>query len=403
VTRTEERLTDALNARARAVREDSLPPLCESPVPRGTGQRPGYGRRPAWWLAPGAAAAAVLLIVGASMALSGAGSGSGRRQGPATASAPPRYVVQANMVGQVVVRSVATRAITATVPVPYLNSGVPANYRVAGAAHGEYFVVVDPPPEYSASRQIYRFTVTGSGHVTGFARVPGGNLGQNQNAYGLAAAPDGTRIAVAVWRHAHGLTSVSSIIVINTLTGARSRWRQPAGYEFTVENMSWTRNPARLVFLGVWCKGALQPGGESAAKQCVQQVREVAPAAAGGSVNSGRLLLREPGDTGLAQALISPDGATITAAVVAADLSLRVEQFSAATGKRLDVLYRRPSDGVPHVIVLRQDLAGQHWLLAGSTGCRGCQPEGGYFNGWISHGHLVPVGYADGRFVDEIW
>jgi hypothetical protein len=404
VTRTEQRLTDALGARARAVRAGPRPFPATRPARRWDGQRA------AWWLAPAGAAAAIVLVLGLSTAITGVVPGSGR-QGQPAAVPRPRYYVQSYLDGKVVVRSVATGRVTATVPVPRPASGADRVVALAPAGHGEFLAAAVPPG--TSRGQVYRFTVTGSGHVTGFAAVRGGTLGDGQHPYELAATPDGSRIAVAV--HYTGLVrEVDQIIVIDTMTGAQSHWRdgQP-GANVRVASLSWTSDPARLVFLYAWCPPARS--SSQAAPLCQQQVRAIVPAAAGGAVDSGQLLLRRAGRPGLAQVLISPDGATITAVTVTADgqaappsrlrlnAQLRVERFSAATGKRLGVLYRRPSDAEP-AVMLRQDVAGQHWLLSGVAGCPGhCEVPSGSFNGWISHGHLVPIPPAGPRFGDEAW
>ncbi len=59
MTRTEDRLTDALTAAARAVPQETLRPLIAPPARR---------RQPAW-LAPAAAALGIVLVVGVALAV----------------------------------------------------------------------------------------------------------------------------------------------------------------------------------------------------------------------------------------------------------------------------------------------------------------------------------------------
>jgi hypothetical protein len=111
VTRTEERLADALDAAARGLREDALRPLV---MPE---RRP---HRPAW-LAPLAAAAALLVVIGLAVAVARQTPGAGHRGGqlPGVPTAPHAYYVQDDLnQDRPVVRSTATGAVTATVPVP---------------------------------------------------------------------------------------------------------------------------------------------------------------------------------------------------------------------------------------------------------------------------------------------
>ena len=67
MTRTEERLRDALGAAAAQVRDDRLRPL---PAPETRPRRPAL-RRHMGWLGPAAAAISVLLIVALALTLTG--------------------------------------------------------------------------------------------------------------------------------------------------------------------------------------------------------------------------------------------------------------------------------------------------------------------------------------------
>ena len=107
MTRTEERLADALDAAARALREDTLRPLLVPERPR---HRPALA-------APLAAAAALLLVVGVGVAIAKLAA-PGRPS--STVPGPPPYYVEAGFVGGLPqVRSTATGAVTDAVTVPY--------------------------------------------------------------------------------------------------------------------------------------------------------------------------------------------------------------------------------------------------------------------------------------------
>ena len=167
MTRTEDRLTDALTAAARAIPEDTLRPLVAPPARR---------RRPAW-ITPLAAALGIVLVVGLALAagtrLSGARPPAARR--PQT-PVPRYYVVEGDQGGAPVVRSTATGQVTATVPVPKrANVGV---FDVLASTRGGVFFVAAAAPGTEGQR-LYRFRLTSSGQVSGFAPVPGGAIGRH--------------------------------------------------------------------------------------------------------------------------------------------------------------------------------------------------------------------------------
>lgn len=140
MTRTEERLADALAAAARAVPEESLRPLVV-PERRERGQR-GSARpgRPGW-LAPVAAALGIALVIGLAVLASRL---SGRSAGPTVGLPPgvPRYYVETGIRGgRPVVRSSATGRVTSTVPVP---PGNVLGYNLSTADDNGTFFVVAP-------------------------------------------------------------------------------------------------------------------------------------------------------------------------------------------------------------------------------------------------------------------
>ena len=143
------------------------------------------------------------------------------------------------------------------------------------------------------------------------------------------------------------------------------------------------------------------------------EVRALNPATRGG-LDTGRLLLRESARFPyLVQALISPDGATITAVVLHGRGStvvpgnLTVMSFSAATGQPLSVLYQRRLGGTagPNTV------PGISWPSARtpsvSTSCSTSASAAGNCtdgaNGWIHDGRLVPLTPVNGREGDQAW
>jgi len=429
VTRTEERLTDALGAAARAIRDDTLLPL----------QFPERKRRHPAWVAPLAAAASLLVMVGLATAVSGLLAGSDR---PGTAAAPPRHYVQVTGDDHLVVRSTATGAVTATVPVPHVTNA-PWPDVVAATGTGTFFAAAFVPGR--PGQRLYRFGVTDSGRVRGFSIVPGGVLGgAGWAASAMAATPDGSRVAVSfsfvgigqpcgtvghppcpLPSHRDSLPGAHPdyIDVISPATGAASVWQgglSRRGRHATIASLSWTADGQELAYLAQWCgydvtgdgicSSFLDRGGYQDA-----EVWAVNPGSQGGRLDGGHLLLRQSARFPyIAQALISPDGSTITAVVLTDRVDgtfprvLSVQRISVATGKRLGVLYRRflglgslgPGYN-PSFFALGQDGTGQHYLLYNGT----YDPLsfGEAFNGRIDGGRLVPLKPSDGGLAGEAW
>lgn len=422
MTRTEERLADALAAAARAVPEESLRPLV-APERREHHHRPG-------WLAPVAAALGVILVIGLAMLASRLTSRTG---GPAVGLPPgvPRYYVETSLTSaRPVVRATSTGAVTSTIPVPA--TATPPGYPIAAVdANGTYFVAAYSPAD--RGERLYQFRLTPTGRVTGFSALPLGRLaGIAWAPDALAVSPDGSQIAVGMHysgppgecglpgHRACPRARSDYLMVINASTGARTVWRNEAGAPspwFSVESLSWTTR-GELVFLGEWCRTSGDPE-LCGSNLRTAEVRALDPASGGGRVNSGRLLLvRTSRGPYPVQALISPDGATLTTVMLQGKVlgnrqisgvvpqDLFVARISAADGQPLTVLYhRRLGDtsgvnGAPDFLALGQDASGQHFMLNIGL-CAGNCTDGA--NGWIHDGRLVPLRPADGREADQAW
>lgn len=422
MSRTEDRLTDALSAAARTIPEDTLHPLIAPPP-----------RRRAAWVSPLAAALGVVLVAGLAIALgtrlTGSGSSSGPTGGPAPV--PAYYVVEGIQGGPPVVRSTATGKITATVPVAK-QANVDVDDFLAAARGGVFFVAAAAPG--TSGEYLYRFSLTRSGQVTGFAVVPGGVLGnRNWTPDAMAASSDGSRVAVS-FAYAYAGRGCGStgqrpcpgphpdyVDVIDTGTGTRSVWRGGTGPAFSVASLSWTADGRQLVYLGQSC-GSLPVNSEVCARGGrTAEVRALDPAAGGGRLGSGPVLLRQSARYPyIAQAEISPDGTTITAVVLTgrrsrahqvADLTpenLAVIQLSRSSHQPLRVLYQRNLGRTtdintgPDFLQLSQDGAGQHWLLNGGLTCPAARCTNG-FNGWLRDGRLVPLPPVTGQEANEAW
>ena len=428
MTRTEDRLADALDAAARAVPAESLRPLV---VPEHGPRQPNHGRP--GWLAPVAAAVGVALVIGLAMLAARVTAGH-HGQTLAHPAGMPRYYVQTSLAGgRPVVRSTATGAVTSTVPIPEESAASAPGLAITSAdAQGTFFVAAFSPADHG--ERLYQFRLTGAGRVTRFSAVPGGRLAGDQwAADALAASPDGSRVAVGMsftgppgdcGSPAHRACPhprSDYLLAINTSTGTRTVWWNQVGAPgpwFSVDSLSWTSDDRELVVLGEWCRTAASPetcprGSRTA------EVRALNPASHGGWVDSGRLLLRQSARFPYpVQALISPDGATITAVVLRGRVvgssqisgsipeDLSVVRVSVATGQPVAVLYQRrlgdtsEVNGAPDFLALSQDASGQHFMLNIGL-CAGHCTDGA--NGWIHDGRLVPLRPADGREADQAW
>jgi hypothetical protein len=429
-----DRLTDAMSAAASTVREEELRPLA---VPERRRRRSAGERWPqSAWAAPVAAAAAVVLVIGLAASVSNGLFGTRRPAGPAYLPAAPHRFYIATDLGswQTVVRSTATGKVVAVVPVPSLWVGGSVSPALAAAGNGTFYLAAfrrGVPGE-----QVYRFRLTAAGHVTGFARVPGGSLRPGWAADALAASPDGSLVAVGAYYtrdhrvggQLYGPERSDQLVVIHTATGTQSIWQggsSARGYKyFRVASLSWTGGGRELAVLGEWCRVASDSGGEGCPRGERQaQLRAIDPVGrGGGSVLGGRLLLAQsPRIPYLAQALISPDGSVVTAMVLHGRVvgnpqisgifpqNLTVEQISVATGRQLSVLYQRHLGDTSSVsgpmadpLTLIADASGRNLILNGGICNLHCTNE---FNGWLDAGRLIPLrpaGFAH-REAAEAW
>jgi hypothetical protein len=354
-------------------------------------------------LKEGAWAALAVLIVAGLGAAAAAGRSSTR---PAdvngfAAGVPPYYMQQSFGGAAPVVRATATGAVTATIKCPWRQSQVAAA-EVAATVSQAFFLVCERPARHgqgSAGSRIYRFQLTDSGRVSGLSMVPGGQLGP-RTVDAITASPDGAQVAVTVGPAVlGGRASVpDQIVVINTRTGTRAVWRGSATL-FRAEVLSFIHQGRELVFVGI---KRCNPSPHSAT---CRTLRAVSTASPGGQLDSSRLLLplsallRSRGDY-VNNVIVSPDGATLTVAVVRSpgrgQSQILVERFS-ATGRLLRVLFRmRTGNGFFYRFV-NADPSGRYLLFNAG-------PTTASVNGWIDHGRLIPLVPADGSNVfSEAW
>lgn len=372
-------------------------------------------------------AASLAVLVAVSLGAALAVAATGHRATPPTGglrnSGPPRYYVasywdQHARRSVLAVRARTTGTVTAVIraPLPHASCGT----EVAAAADQRFFMTCEKWAGHGRTAvlrqtRIYRFQVTRSGRIAGYTLVAGGVL-KGQLAGAIAAAPNGSRIAVEVFRpdrsgQLYTNAVPEGIVVIDTRTGHHALWHsgpyQPGAVQFAdAASLSFTGDGRDLVVLEGRCHRGRQ------LTECNghpdMQVRAFGPASRGGSLERGRILLRQsqlmPSPSSITGAYISPDGSTVTAALAHCPrhgaCTLSVARISTATGKFLQVLYRVHTGDRYHGYFERffsSDASARYFILdAGAGSAR--------INGWISNGRLVPLKPSDGNAVVlEVW
>lgn len=371
MTRTEERLTDALAQVAGLVREETLRPLASEPqgLRESHGQvgtAPGGGlprrrRRRLMQLAPLAAGVAVLAVVGVLVGvarLNGSAPFPAFRDAATADSPPPFYVSIEGDGNRLVVRRTATGFRTDVVGAPrgWYATGKAAFYQGfemsgLGVADDRLFVVSYTNPVLRRTA-LFRFGLTRSGKVTDFAQLPGGPLPGLVNPV-VAVSPDGTQVAVAGTpppRHlGDNPVESATVVVVNVLDGSRRTWQgglNRPGQQFSIPSLSWTADGRSLIYVAQWCKPQLeipdnatcQSEGSKPASGPVAQVRRLAVTVGGGSLGSGNVLLQGSArPPKIMQALALPDGDL--AVVLRAHTHVSVVEFAVPGGHRVRVLY----------------------------------------------------------------
>lgn len=348
MTEIEDRLSAAVYAAAATVADDSAPPLrlTGQPVRIRIPHRPARrGSRWSAFLAPVAAATAVIAVVGVWLAVGTAGS---KPTAPSRRTAEdvlgpdgvPRYYVALIPAGKAssddLVRSRFQAVVIDTVSGAVLAraAAAPGHYNtfvaVTGAADDRTFVLAAERTPRSGQSPITFFRATydpGRRRIT-LATLPVPAIPAGTQLDGLALSPGGTRLAVSTGSSAH-------ISIYSMATGAVSVWRQPHS----------TQTAYDLSFDGA--------GGLSY-YQALSGIWLLNSNTAGGSLSSdSRLVARPPQRYRiLPDALITPDGRTIVAALLRVS-GRRIPSgwfatYSAATGKLTQVLWptRTLSEGV---------------------------------------------------------
>jgi hypothetical protein len=334
------------------------------------GRTPGLVRRGAaprrWpgWLAPVAAATAVVAVILGSLGISGvighrpAGTGAANSAG-ALAKVPPFFVaVPVHNRGRAVVGVTPTGAVLGTVAPLRPHTEF---LWVTGAGDDRTFVLAAGiPPAAGTSlfdwKQVrfYRLTLGRSGHPGLLAALP--IPAESATITGLSLSPDGSKLAVWLLGTTHPQAG-PTIQVFSLATGTQKTWVWPDG-QATIGQLTigagatpnvWEADNRTLLFEVT----------TSAADRWAGQLRLLDTATPGGSLPASSTRIPVPSDevgwhsTGThridAIPLISGDGTTFIAAFSHAAAPPKrfvftITDFSTQTGKPVRILYQRRSD-----------------------------------------------------------
>jgi hypothetical protein len=410
VTRTEDRLADALAARANAVRPESLRPLQTGSAkaePKGARARhdgrfagrtaPAGSTRWARKLVPLSAALAFAAVVGL-IAFFGPTGTVPVPEGPfadvGSAKAPPPYVVDMEWGNTLVVRATATGTVADSLRPPHRwnDSYSWLSTAVAASPEGRTFVAV-----YNMSQPdrtgVYQFTLTRAGRIIGFRLVRGGDIA-GLAGISVAVSPDGSKVAIAGVPQAAAdgqqpetRLPAGRLVVINLRTGQHSYFAggmTRKGQQFAINDVSWAHGGRSLVYLAQWCR-ELQTGLNAACRGATE-VRELAASAAGGTLAGGRILLRDSRTfPQIVQAVISPNGQSIVALTIRRK-TVSVAQFGASDGKLRRILYQgravqNPGGGF-FGAYLATDGSGRNLIV---------NEDLGLLDAWLRNGRLHPL------------
>jgi hypothetical protein len=305
------------------------------------------------------------------------------------------------------VRATATGLVTDTVHCP-LQGAAPWIYPIAADGHQRFFMVCTSDEHHSpAGARIYQFRVTSSGRAYDYGLIPGGKLGA-VSVGGMAVSPDGSEVAVIVSPPGTGpaTTPRAEIVVIDTRSGAHATWRNaPAtrhASRFRIFDVSFAADGREVVFLGTRTCGS--GNNPALCRPWDQQVRALSPAADGGLLNAGRILLQRT-ERGPARPItdiaVSADGTTLTIVTVSVPprpqpSTVTVSQLPAGTRRQRIIYQIHGSSGLEPEAFFSTDSSGRHFLINAGTATHRA-------DGWINNGKLVTLKPSGNLVSYEAW
>jgi hypothetical protein len=258
MTRTEDRLKDALDGLAATVDDRELRLLRDAPAPRRAARR---------LLTALTAAGCVIVVAGIVAVVHQADMLPRLAARPfadvGPAGAPPPYTVADDGANGLVVHSTATGHVTDHAPRIIAPHNMDGLWAVAAAADGRYFVAALVPSQTSGQNIIvYRFSLTAAGKITGLARVssaygkfnPCSNFPRLRrclpalpwlSSVSAAISDDGSQVVIAGLRDSAPLISLTNlpfvVLVVNVATHSVRSWQFPSALANTsaIRTVSW--------------------------------------------------------------------------------------------------------------------------------------------------------------------
>jgi hypothetical protein len=355
-------------------------------------------------------AAAVSVLAAVSVGLLVRLGNQGKPVGSTVPAGVPRYYVQEGTsqgLLKTVVRATATGLVTDTVRCPW-QSAAPWIYPIAADGHQRFFMVCTSNDHQSPTEaRIYQFRVTSSGQANDYGLIPGGKLGA-VSVGTMAVSPDGSQVAVIVSPPGTGpaTTPRAEILVIDTRSGAHAIWRNASATRhasrFRIFDVSFAAGGREVVFLGTRTCG---PGNNPAlCRPGDQQVRALSPAADGGLLNAGQLLLQRT-ERGPARQItdiaVSADGSTLTIVTVSVPprplpSTVTVSQMPIGTRRQRVIYQIHGSSRLEPDVFFSTDSSGRHFLINAGTSTHPA-------DGWINNGKLVKLKPSGNLVSYEAW
>lgn len=332
-TRLEEQLRAELGREGARVRAADLRPLVAPRAADGRAGRPlslaasvsgalgrpRPGRSRTARLAPAAAVIAVLAVI-AGIMVAGAGARHPSGTGPAGTSNPaamPRFYVSVSYPPRVraVVHDARTGRVLSSVLLTTGRGPLPADPAIAAAAGGRSFAIAVPVrgPGGQAATRVRMLYLTRDGGIARTSQLPLWLTapGSGTVAYGLALSGDGTRLAATIQVPAGRAGYGSEIKVVSLAPGYPTRTWTTGGQVTQASDPAWQAGGRYLGFL-LWSH-IRHPAHQPFTAR--SQVRLLDTAAAGRDLLATPVIAAGgPGRGFLADALLSPDGRSVTVA-----------------------------------------------------------------------------------------
>jgi hypothetical protein len=224
----------------------------------------------------------------------------------------------------------------------------------------------------------------------------------------MTVSPDGSQVAVIVSPPGTppATTPRAEILMIDTRSGAHTIWHNAPdtrhASRFRIFGVSFAANGREVVFLGTRTCG---PGNNPAlCRPGNQQVRALSPAADGGLLNAGRMLLQRTERRSARQITdiaVSADGSTLTIVTVSVPprplpSTVTVSQMPIGTRRQRIIYQIHGSSRLEPDVFFSTDSSGRHFLINAGTSTHPA-------DGWINNGKLVKLKPSGNLVSYEAW